>query len=107
MDVDQPQSGLDTRNQNKTVRGASITSSGGEFELPDYWDEGVVLDDRDEWPVCVSLNLVNPVSTLECFVWSTIILEAIEIRSYMLFGRGLGGRNSNSVTSGADILFPW
>lgn len=29
-----------------------------DFELPDYWDEGEVLDGRDRWPVCVTLNLV-------------------------------------------------
>lgn len=30
-----------------------------DFELPDYWDEGEVLDGRDRWPVCVTLNLVS------------------------------------------------
>lgn len=30
-----------------------------DFELPDYWDEGEVLDGRDRWPVCVTLNLVR------------------------------------------------
>ena len=29
-----------------------------DFELPDYWDEGRVLDGRQHWPVCVTLNLV-------------------------------------------------
>lgn len=50
MDVDQDVgSGFDTRWQ------ASKTT---DFELPDYWDEGEVLDGRERWPVCVTLNLV-------------------------------------------------
>lgn len=34
-----------------------------DFELPDYWDEGEVLDGRDRWPVCVTLNLVGDLSS--------------------------------------------
>jgi exosome complex component RRP42 len=50
MDVDvQEQSGFDTRPH---------TNKATDFELPDYWDEGEVLDGRDKWPVCVTLNLV-------------------------------------------------
>jgi exosome complex component RRP42 len=30
-----------------------------DFELPDYWDEGEVLDGRQHWPVCITLNLVT------------------------------------------------
>lgn len=30
-----------------------------EFELADYWDEGEPLDINQEWPVCVTLNLVR------------------------------------------------
>lgn len=50
MDVDEDTpSGFDTRQiQNAT-----------DFELPDYWDEGEILDGRDKWPVCVTLNLVR------------------------------------------------
>ncbi|KAF9466718.1 ribosomal protein S5 domain 2-type protein [Collybia nuda] len=56
MDVDEDTpSGFDTRQiQNAT-----------DFELPDYWDEGEVLDGRDKWPVCVTLNLVPPVHYLD------------------------------------------
>lgn len=50
MDVDEEVvSGFDTRQ----IRNAT------DFELPDYWDEGEVLDGRDAWPVCVTLNLVR------------------------------------------------
>ena len=56
MDVDpEPQSGLDTRKS-----GAPAT----DFELEDYWDDGVVLGGRDVWPVSVTLNLVNLFSSL-------------------------------------------
>lgn len=52
MDVDpEPQSALDTR---KSSTGAPAT----DFELEDYWDDGVVLAGRDVWPVSVTLNLV-------------------------------------------------
>ncbi|EPT02256.1 hypothetical protein FOMPIDRAFT_1160450 [Fomitopsis schrenkii] len=36
-----------------------------DFELPDYWDEGEVLDGRDRWPVCVTLNLLPPTHFLD------------------------------------------
>lgn len=50
MDVDQEVgSGFDTRHH---------VGKATDFELPDYWDEGEVLDGRDRWPVCVTLNLV-------------------------------------------------
>lgn len=50
MDIDEEAtSGFDTRNQ---------LSKAIDFELPDYWDEGEVLDGRARWPICVTLNLV-------------------------------------------------
>ncbi|KAL0570214.1 hypothetical protein V5O48_011751 [Marasmius crinis-equi] len=56
MDVDEDtSSGFDTRK----VAGAI------DFELPDYWDEGEVLDGHDRWPVSVSLNLVPPAHFLD------------------------------------------
>jgi exosome complex component RRP42 len=30
-----------------------------DFELADYWDEGEPLDIKQEWPVCMTLNLVR------------------------------------------------
>lgn len=48
MDVDpESRSGLDTRSK------ASAT----DFELEDSWDEGPPLGGRDDWPVCITLNL--------------------------------------------------
>lgn len=48
MDVDETVSGFDTRQ----------IANATDFELHDYWDEGEVLDGRERWPVCVTLNLV-------------------------------------------------
>ncbi|KAF9477451.1 ribosomal protein S5 domain 2-like protein [Pholiota conissans] len=51
MDVDEEVvSGFDTR-QIQTAT---------DFELPDYWDEGEPLGGRENWPVCVTLNIVQP-----------------------------------------------
>ena len=51
MDIEASiRSGFDTR---------QYTNKATDFELPDYWDEGEVLDGRDKWPVCVTLNLVR------------------------------------------------
>jgi exosome complex component RRP42 len=56
MDVDEEVvSGFDTRQIQNAI----------DFELPDYWDEGEVLDGRDAWPVCVTLNLVSPTYFLD------------------------------------------
>ncbi|KAK1224078.1 hypothetical protein PQX77_008408 [Marasmius sp. AFHP31] len=56
MDVDEDtSSGFDTRK----IAGAI------DFELPDYWDEGEVLEGRDRWPVCVSMNMVLPAHFLD------------------------------------------
>jgi exosome complex component RRP42 len=55
MDVDQDTtSGFDTRSRQSAV----------DFELPDYWDEGEVLDGRDTWPVSVTLNIVSTLPVL-------------------------------------------
>ena len=49
MDIDQDTiSGFDTRQ----------VQTATDFELPDYWDEGEVLDGKQRWPVCITLNLV-------------------------------------------------
>ena len=50
MDIDEDTvSGFDTRQ----------VQTATDFELPDYWDEGEVLDGRQHWPVCITLNLVT------------------------------------------------
>lgn len=43
------ESGLDTRQSTQAA----------DFELADYWSEGEVLNGRDCWPVCITLNLVR------------------------------------------------
>ena len=49
MDIDEDTiSGFDTRQ----------VQTATDFELPDYWDEGEVLDGKERWPVCITLNLV-------------------------------------------------
>jgi len=49
MDIDEDTiSGFDTRQ----------VQTATDFELPDYWDEGEVLDGRQRWPVCITLNVV-------------------------------------------------
>ncbi|KIY43198.1 hypothetical protein FISHEDRAFT_53943 [Fistulina hepatica ATCC 64428] len=52
IDVDQQAatSGFDTRESNTAA----------DFELPDYWDEGVPLQGRDTWPIAITLNLIPP-----------------------------------------------
>ncbi|KAJ7628383.1 ribosomal protein S5 domain 2-type protein [Roridomyces roridus] len=47
LDVSVQKSGFDTMAISHAV----------DFELPDYWDEGEVLDGRERWPVCVTLNV--------------------------------------------------
>jgi exosome complex component RRP42 len=50
MDIDEDTiSGFDTRQVQTAI----------DFELPDYWDEGEVLDGRQHWPVSITLNLVT------------------------------------------------
>ncbi|KAI6024251.1 ribosomal protein S5 domain 2-like protein [Pisolithus marmoratus] len=59
MDVDQGRSGsssmLETRKSSSVV----------DFELADYWDEGGVLESRDAWPVCVTLNMLPTMHFLD------------------------------------------
>ncbi|KAI0052172.1 ribosomal protein S5 domain 2-like protein [Auriscalpium vulgare] len=56
MDVDEEkQSGLDTRQ----VKAAT------DFELEDYWDEGIPLVGREAWPICVTLNLLSSLHFLD------------------------------------------
>lgn len=49
------QSGFDMRMVQKAT----------DFDLPDYWDEGVPLGDPNSWPVCITLNLVRSFIHLE------------------------------------------
>ncbi|KAG5723006.1 Exosome complex exonuclease RRP42, partial [Termitomyces sp. T112] len=51
----QKQSGFDTR----------VLPKATDFELPDYWDEGEVLDGRERWPVAITLNIESPTHFLD------------------------------------------
>lgn len=63
MDVDEEgTSGFDTRQ----------ISNATDFELPDYWDEGEVLDGRQFWPICVTLNVVS-ISTRPSYEFHLIL----------------------------------
>ncbi|KAL7278157.1 ribosomal protein S5 domain 2-like protein [Trametes coccinea BRFM310] len=81
MDIDQreaiPQtSGFDTREMVRTA---------ADFELPDYWDEGEVLNGRERWPVCVTLNLLPPTHFLD----ATLPEEAsVPLRMHLTFSFG-------------------
>ncbi|VDB91732.1 unnamed protein product [Peniophora sp. CBMAI 1063] len=56
MDVDAAsQSGFNVRAERAVA----------DFELEDYWDEGDPLAGRDQWPVCVTLNLLPPMYYLD------------------------------------------
>jgi len=56
MDIDEEVvSGFDTR-QIQTAT---------DFELPDYWDEGEPLAGTEAWPLCATLNIVEPTHFLD------------------------------------------
>jgi len=82
MDVDTgTRSGFDTR---------QYTKKATDFELHDYWDEGEILDGRDKWPVCVTLNLVcTLVSDGDIILMETIAATNTLSRRYPLKRRHL------------------
>jgi exosome complex component RRP42 len=87
MDVDvEPTSGFDTMN---------YTSKAVDFELPDYWDEGEVLDGRDRWPVCVTLNLVRGFRYLFFKDIGRTVAHAIyrSCRQYIIWTQPFGKRH--------------
>jgi exosome complex component RRP42 len=60
VDMDQDTtSGFDTR---------QLQLGAVDFELEDYWDEGVPLDGREAWPVGVTMNLV-----CQILIFSTVL----------------------------------
>lgn len=38
---------------------AGSKSGAGDFELPDYWDDGEPLENREALPVCITYNMVS------------------------------------------------
>ncbi|KAI0665577.1 ribosomal protein S5 domain 2-like protein [Trametes maxima] len=97
MDVDNREtiptsSGFDTREMVRTAT---------DFELPDYWDEGEVLQSQEKWPVCVTLNLIPPTHFLDAtlpeeasvplrmhFMFSFASLSSPKLQSMRLSGPG-------------------
>ncbi|KAG9024979.1 hypothetical protein FRB95_010826 [Tulasnella sp. JGI-2019a] len=45
--------------------GGGKKGTGADFELEDYWDDGVPLKHRERLPVCVTLNLLPPIHFLD------------------------------------------
>ncbi|KAI6144920.1 ribosomal protein S5 domain 2-like protein [Pisolithus tinctorius] len=76
MDVDEgrngPSSLLETREPSRVV----------DFELTDYWDEGEVLEVRDSWPVCVTLNMLPTMHFLDATSQEE---SAIPLRLHAMF----------------------
>ncbi|KAF9058632.1 ribosomal protein S5 domain 2-type protein [Rhodocollybia butyracea] len=85
MDVDQDTtSGFDTRKVSNAV----------DFELPDYWDEGEVLDGRERWPVAITLNLVPTIHFLDA-----TIQEEASCSSRLLFVYSYESTSSPTIQS--------
>jgi hypothetical protein len=75
MDVDaDTTSGFDMRH---------ITNA-TDFELSDYWDDGEVLDGRDRWPVCITLNLVCRCSATSLALITDTFMEYRNLRCIIL-----------------------
>ncbi|CAK5263680.1 unnamed protein product [Mycena citricolor] len=87
-DAPVPQSGFDTRAIARAV----------DFELPDYWDEGEVLDGRDAWPICVTLNIVSVGKTYAHFLDGHLPEEAATpIRLLLIFSFTGGSSQLHSM----------
>jgi hypothetical protein len=98
MDVDpEPQSALDTRRS-----GAPAT----DFELEDYWDDGVVLGGRDVWPVSVTLNLVILPPSSPCSCRSFLSTLSIKVSRRALPRRHNTGGGRHAPTFDPDIFLP-
>lgn len=69
-----------------------------DFEVPDYWDEGEVLDGRDRWPVCVTLNLVgdSPSCCVVCIHRGCHLYSSHQHISWMQLPRKKSRHLSNS-----------
>ncbi|KAG6813841.1 hypothetical protein H0H92_006785 [Tricholoma furcatifolium] len=90
MEVDQePQSGFDTR----------VIPKATDFELPDYWDEGEVLDGRERWPIAVTLNLESNTHFLDATAQEE---AAVSLRLALLFSFQEGG----AILQGTRMLGP-
>ncbi|KAG9004283.1 hypothetical protein FRB90_011010 [Tulasnella sp. 427] len=62
MQVDEPKGDA----LGSAVKGSRVAKKpAGDFELEDYWDDGLPLKGRDVLPICVTLNLLPPIHFLD------------------------------------------
>jgi len=73
-------------------------ANAADFELADYWDDGEPLKITQEWPVCVTLNLVSAKSPPTYFLDATPQEEAaIPLRLLLLFSFSPSGTRLQSM----------
>jgi len=69
-----------------------------DFELADYWDEGEPLGVDQQWPICVTLNLISAALPPMYFLDATLQEEAsIPLRLLLLFSFSLSGTKLQSM----------
>ncbi|KAH7907320.1 ribosomal protein S5 domain 2-type protein [Hygrophoropsis aurantiaca] len=73
---------VDDADQGKSVLDTRDTRTATDFELPDYWDEGEVLDGRKLWPVCVTMNLLPSLHFLDASLQEE---ASVPLRLHVLF----------------------
>lgn len=97
MDVDEDnKSGFDTRQ----------VAAATDFELEDYWDEGEVLNGREKWPVCVTLNLVRALVLRTCLTLGTRTnMMAVTASSNTLPRCNIARRSGHAFPTFANILW--
>lgn len=95
---------MDMDEGNKSSFDTRQVAAATDFELEDYWDEGEVLNGREKWPVCVTLNLV---CTFFCPILSTPWSEAnvgVTASATTLPRRNITRRGCYTLPTSADIL---
>ena len=74
MDVDLNDDPLDIRQLQRAT----------DFELEDHWDEGDLLDGRDRWPLCVTLNVVSTAFFQPPSFNTLSLIRWLQLTSWML-----------------------
>ncbi|KAG9081958.1 hypothetical protein FRC07_014363, partial [Ceratobasidium sp. 392] len=69
-DSDRTQKGSDAfasvvKTRHQTAGGKT---GAGDFELPDYWDDGESLTERESLPVCITYNMLPPMHFLDATI---------------------------------------
>ncbi|KAF9526051.1 ribosomal protein S5 domain 2-type protein [Crepidotus variabilis] len=92
-----------------------VHSKATDFELPDYWDEGEILDGKGRWPICITLNIVSATHFLdattpeEASVSSRLLLmfsfpSDSSTSKSQLYGMRTLGSGEFSVSQLSDLL---